>query len=758
MPNRRDFLKTGAIAGAGALLAKGGMAEAIAKAKDVQQQDNSYTNYLAATPVITKFTEPFISAIPTAKPMPGGNPLYPGADYYELIMEGARWQFHTQLPVTSPKQFTTWQYRDFLPGGWGGIGYLGPTIEARTNVPVVVKYINNVPEYHPVQQGLDPTIPEVEIYGVMPGGRVIPHLHGGFVAPQFDGHPHAWFTKKGEHGTHFASLAGNAANEAIFYYPNNQPATGLWYHDHGMGVTRVNPYVGLAALYFIRDAFDTGTAANTLGVPWGAYEVPMVLQDKTFNLDGSLFYPMAGVSLEHPIWMPEFFADTPVINGRCYPIMTVEPRRYRFRFVNGSQARFYNIWITSPKAGNIPLKIIGSDDGLLPAVNDLNLLPLATRNQFLIGPGERFDVIADFTGLAVGSQCTMSNNAKVPFPGGGGGPAIPQLMKFLVGPLLAPDTSLAIPTLPALNPPSLVATVPAVTRDIVMKETLGTPIAGKALVPVHVRLNERWLDDFDPLTNCLIIDEAPKKGDVEMWQYINLTVDEHPMHTHLVSFQLVNRETINVATYTTAFMAWVAAGRPVGSKPALTAYLLGVITPPAAEETGWKDTIKVPPGTVTRVIAKYDLPPLNAAIAGTDPIIPAQYVYHCHILEHEENEMMRSFTVTNDGIPPTNLPRGFYKAGEKATASLPTKFALEQNYPNPFNPETTIRFSVPENSHVELRIFNSLGQDVATLVDADYAAGMHAVNWNANNFASGVYFAKIKAGNFVAAKRMTLVK
>ncbi len=750
MPNRRDFLKTGAAAGAGALMAKGGLSRTIAGEK---QQDNSYTIYAAGTPPLTKWTEGLIGAIPRATPITP-NPYDPSVDYYEISMEGGRHQFHTLLPVTSLKKFTTWYYAPFA------IPYLGPTIEALSGRPVIIKFINNLPDYHPVQQSLDPTIPEPEIYGVMPGGRATPHLHGGNVAPQFDGHPHSWFTKRGEHGTHYGTLGTPPGNEAIYYYSNDQQATMLWYHDHAMGQTRVNAYVGLAALYFIRDTYDSGQPdVNNVGtgltkVPAGPFEVPLVLQDKTFNLDGSLFYPILGVTPEHPIWMPEFFGDTPVINGKCYPNFNVQPRRYRFRIVNGSQARFYNLWISKPNKGNIPLWQIGAEQSLLPLAYAL------PNGQLLIAPGERADIIADFTGLAPGTKLMMQNNANVPFPGGGGGPNIPELMQFTIVALAgtdssAPPASLVLPTITPLG-----TTVK--NRQISMKETLGPTGGGNQMAPTHVRLNSRWLDDVRPSNGTLVFDECPVPGATETWQFINSTVDEHPMHMHLVQFQVFNRQAFNVAGFDAAYAAWVATAvdgvRNATTEPLISAYVVGATLPPLGNETGWKDTVRCPAGMVTRVRATFNLPAANPLITGSGAPDPAQYVYHCHILEHEENEMMRSFLLTASGTDPGNQPRSFWKPGAEPVATLPTAFALAQNYPNPFNPSTTLRFMVPENSHVEIKVYSTLGQEVATLVDADYGAGTHQATWNAAGFASGTYFAKMRAGNFTGTQKMQLLK
>jgi spore coat protein A len=596
MSNRRDFLKTGLAVGAGLLGPWNG--------------DIGSAHAAPRPSKLTKFVDPLLSQIPVLTPIDLG-----GADYYEIYMAGGRFQFSSRLPVTAPAGFkTTWGYGS----GAAFFGYLGPTIEAQSGRPVVVKFINHLPaDRHPVQASIDPTVPDPMMYPGLAPGRATPHLHGGFVDPRFDGHPHSWFTALGEQGTHYATLDGAAPNEAIYEYSNEQPAAMLWYHDHAMGITRLNAYAGLAALYFVRDPLDTGTADNPLGLPAAPYEVPLVIQDKDFNADGSLFYPTVGLTADHPVWVPEFFANTPVINGTAYPYFNVEPRRYRFRVVNGSQARFYNLWFDHPARGPIPFWLIGMEQSLTP--QPVPLLSL------LISPGERADLIVDFSTVPFGSVLTLMNNAKAPFPGGRGG-AINQLMQFrVVTPRQGTDNTVQPANLVLPPVPPLLPTSGAPIRQIVMLETMD-PATG---APLHVRLNEKWFDEGP-------IDETPGVGTTEIWQFVNLTGDAHPMHAHLVRFQVLNRQAFNAAAFTADYLMWVAAGR-VPPEPDVTNYLAGAPTPPLPEELGWKDTVKSYPGEVTRIIAKFDLPP------GVAP--PAEYVYHCHILEHEENEMMRPFQV-----------------------------------------------------------------------------------------------------------------
>lgn len=623
--NRRTFVKVvGGVAGA---IALGGLSGRL-----IQQASAA----AARTPNIIKFVDPLLSSIPKLTPFE--NPSYPGADYYEIEMKSGQFRFSSQLPAPVITN-TTWGYggRDLAGGGpLVFLGYLGPTIEAQKGKTVVVKFINNLPTTHPLQASIDPTVPDPAMYPELYDmttipptpihiGRATPHLHGGFTAPQFDGHPHSWFTpiSDGGKGSHYATLSGAAANEAIFVFSNQQPATNLWYHDHAMGITRLNVYAGLAGLYFVRDQYDTGTSnppTPGLNLPAGNYEVPLVLQDKQFNADGTLFYPTVGITAVHPIWMPEFFGDTPVVNGTAYPFFNVEPRRYRFRIVNGSQARFYNLWFDNGLAP-IPFHLIGMEQSLVPTP--------VMMTKLLIAPGERADIIVDFAGLQ-NQVLTLKNNAKAPYPGGKGG--LNQIMQIRVNvPMNGTDTTTpaAQLALPQVSP--LTATSTTVMREIVMKEDVD-PVTG---LPIDMKLNGKWF--ADP------VEETPTVESTEIWQFINLTVDAHPMHMHLVKFQVYDRQPFDAKAYT---MAWLTYQAGLGPKPILANFLTkGPAVLPPPEEKGWKDTAKSYPGEILRVITKFEIPDADSNISGSGTELPADYVYHCHILEHEENEMMRPFTV-----------------------------------------------------------------------------------------------------------------
>lgn len=413
-------------------------------------------------------------------------------------------------------------------------------------------------------------------------------------------------------------------------YLNLQPAANLWYHDHAMGITRLNAYAGLAALYIIRDQRDTGRANNPIGLPAEDFEIPLIIQDKSFKEDGSLFYDTEGITDVHPIWVPEFFGDTAVVNAQVTPYLEVEPRRYRFRFLNGSQARFYNMWLEGPQ--NIPLWVIGMEQSLLPAP--------AMLQKLLLAPGERADVIVDFTNIPLGTSFILKNDAQAPYPGPGDAPEIPELMRIdVVKKLSSRDKTKPPAALSLLTVRPLTPTPSAPMRQIILKETMVDTPNGER--PTEVRLNQRYF--FEP------VEEKPIVGQTEIWQCINLTGDAHPMHMHLVKFQVYNRQAFNVDKYETDYLAWIAKGR-TGAQPDVSKYLIGDPIPSSPEEKGWKDTVKAYPGQVTRVICTFDVPP------GTE--LPADYVYHCHILEHEENEMMRPFQVVKPSKAAPANPNG----------------------------------------------------------------------------------------------------
>jgi len=564
----------------------------------------------AASPALTHWVDPLpVPPVATTSKPPKHMDIPKKADYYEINMTASQHTFHRDLGPA-----TVWTYGQ--PGKAPVL--LGPTIVAETGRPVVIKWINNLPTTladFPLKDSIDATIAGFDV----PTGAAIPHLHGGHTAAQYDGTPMQWWTADGVTGPDYVT--------DTFTYLNDQPASLIWYHDHTMGATRFKPYLGLAAAYLVFDKIDNGNKINGQKVPagYGVYHLPLVIQDKQFNADGTLFYPTVGISATHPIWVPEFFGDTPVINGKAYPYLDAQPRRYRLRLLNGSQAAFYNVQF---KNGVSPLTfyVIGSEGGLLPA-------PVATTSQ-LIAPGERFDVIVDFTGIALGSTVMMTNDANTPYPGGDP-TTVTELMMIKINTAVPKNdkdktvlpASLILPAVPRLA-----ATPSLPPRDVVLKEN-----TDEFDNPIEVLLNGYHFLDPAGTTDFIT------NGTTETWQWINLTIDAHPMHPHLVASQVVNRQAFDVDTYTTDWLAYLDSGRNPSLKPDIngndsggTPYLIGLPIGPAPEEMGFKDTVKAPPGYVTRTIATFTLPATS---------IGGKYVYHCHILEHEENDMMRPFVV-----------------------------------------------------------------------------------------------------------------
>jgi FtsP/CotA-like multicopper oxidase with cupredoxin domain len=604
----------------------------------------------------------------------------------------------------------------------------GVSVEARQSVPTTVLYTNDLrtPRLQsilPVDQTInwaDPRNAACQQQSPMSAAcyeqyagpvPAVVHLHGGEVPPAFDGGPDAWFTATGKHGGNYSSLVSVLPNQALYRYPNTQEATAIWFHDHALGTTRLNVYGGIAAFYLLRDEHDTGKANNPLRLPAGDQEVEIALQDRSFAQDGDfLYFDASQLSAPdlHPFWRPEFFGDAIVVNGKTWPVWDVEPRRYRVRLLDGSNARFYNLAFRNESGGKLPgFWQIGTDGGRLEK-------PVAL-GSLLIAPGERADLILDFSGLA-GQTFTVTNDANAPYPDGD--PVDPattgQIMRIRVSkPLSAKDQTCNPATNCNLRPDeSLVRLVnpstgelargvtPAVKRQLILKEIAVDSGPREVLVnnTLYSGVKESTLKnggvplrDADGLGENWAT-EAPRVGSTEVWEVANLTVDAHPIHLHLVQFQVLNRQDMDtgedeVTGEPLGYMKlWQASfpngvfaegdgpphryGRPnadgaIGGNPAFSPFLVGAPTPAAANEAGWKDTVVMLPGTVTRLAVRWA--PQAASLARARPGLnlyafdpsltdrrerdvfgnpgAAGYVWHCHILEHEDNEMMRPYAV-----------------------------------------------------------------------------------------------------------------
>jgi len=580
MLTRRQLLQRGAF-GAGLVVSRASLATAAPPAT------------VGATPRLRRWVE----ALPVPPVLDGRGG---GKSFAIAARESTTWTFHPDLPATR-----TWGYWSDSPPA--GLPYLGPTIEATRRIDDSVETSVTIEWRNELETAFLPNDPT--IMGAMLSGQavpIVPHLHGGENHPQFDGTPLQWFTKGGEKGPHYITNR--------FTYYNEQRASMVWYHDHALGNTRTNVYAGLAGLYFIRDDQDTGEEGNPLGLPAGPYELPLVLQDKTFNDDGSMFYPTQGVTAYHPQWVPEFFGDVAVVNAKIWPFVDVEPRRYRLRIVNGSQSRFYNLQFAEENSGRpLPFTQIGAEGGLLRAPVPMTGL--------LIAPGERADVIIDFAGHRKNASFIVTNNARAPYPMGGRA-TLSQLLKIRVNRALqgtddtTPAANLQLPALPPLPAPS-------VTRVQHLSETLDP------LTDAPITLNVEDAPYLDEQTGLPDVTTKPASNAVEDWLLVNTTADTHPIHLHLVTFEVIDRRPFDVAAY--------------DPKTQAISYT-GPVVPAPANEDGLKDTVQAHPGQVTRIRARFELPD-EGTIELPPGVSNPQYVWHCHILEHEENDMMRAFEV-----------------------------------------------------------------------------------------------------------------
>lgn len=627
----------------------------------------------------------YSDSLPIPAAMPNSGTIGGSIDYYQIAVR----QFKQQiLPLGLPKT-TVWGYGALNDAN--SFQYPARTIEAKVNRPVRVNWVNDLknsngnflPHLLPIDQTLHWANPPQDcIDGMMmtdcrgksqlPYKGPVPlvtHLHGSHVGPDSDGYPEAWFLPNANNipsgyatkGSHYSQIPGasTAKGQALYQYPNDQRATALWYHDHTLGMTRANVYAGLAGFYLLRDP-----AKDPAGLPKGDHEISLLIQDKSFNSDGSLFFPgnraffegvdplgspnahldipfipeqaNGGRSDVSPIWNPEFFGNTIVVNGKTWPKLNVEANRYRLRIVNGNDTRMMILKIVSDKLARpgtpvIPFWQIGADGGFLPKPVKLN--------ELLIAPAERVDLIVDFTNLPKGTQLYLINEGPDSPFGGGRAPdafdfADPattgQVMKFVVG---SPDCDLSTPpallTLPARTKLGTAGKTRTVSLNEAESETVQVVVqpdgsivyapndpAAVPFAPVEALLGtatvsngiitptrREWMD---------AITENPALGTTEIWEIYDFTEDAHPIHIHQVQFEVINRQAISIAADGTATLS----GTPI---------------PPEAGETGTKDTVLVYPGMLTRVKAKFD-------IAGL-------FVWHCHIISHEDNEMMRPMCV-----------------------------------------------------------------------------------------------------------------
>jgi spore coat protein A, manganese oxidase len=533
LPTRRKFIRQSAIAAAAAIAPR-----AFSQAMRSEARP--------ATPILdpnslARFVDPL--PLPMVA-QPQGDRAVPGkpgecAPFYRVALRAIATKLHRDLPATNQ-----WSCGGSVPG---------VMFDTQSDQGLLVEWVNELPLKHflPIDyslHGAEHSNPEV---------RSVVHLHGGKTPPESDGYPEDWFVP---------------SESRTYYYPNQQDPALLWYHDHAMGINRLNIYAGLLGLHVIRDQ-----AEQQLQLPERTYEIPLVLFDRHLGLDGQLRYPVSA-DPAHP-WIPEVLGEVPLVNGKIFPYLEVEPRKYRFRVLNAANGRMYRL--SFPEG--VEVHQIGTDQGLLPA-------PVAVTH-ILLAPAERADLVIDFAPHR-GTRMLLSDDAFT-------------LMEFRVSTSSVSDPS-ALPA--TLRPVSRIPESTAVkTRFLTLDELKKGMSASNGML-----LNKtRW---HVPIT------EKPLLGTAEIWELANLTDDVHPIHLHLVRFQILDRRRFDAFQY-------MSTGKlRYRDSP----------TPPDPNEMGWKDTVRVNGQTVTRIIVPFDG-------------YPGRYVWHCHNLEHEDNEMMRPYEVVAAG-------------------------------------------------------------------------------------------------------------
>jgi len=654
------------------------------------------------------------------------------ADFYRIVMGQYRQSFHPDLPSSK-----LWGYADATTGlpKWS---YLGPAIVATKGVPVRVNFINLLPRIHPLP--VDNTIPGAETGQHV--NRAAPHLHGGFVPWPSDGGPFHWTTPLGARGPSVVRWLPNRLGIPTddYWYPNQQTARLMWYHDHAVGITRLNAYAGLAAPYVLIDDAELSMFGGGGSIlPDQVPGIPLVLQDKSFKWQddafgrrGDLDYPFSyGTHETHPeqggtflplptiSTVPEFFSDNIVINGVAYPQLTLPAGAHRFRMLNGTQSRVFNLQLykedpnpdnfgevpgsfdpdtgvfhPDPNAKGPDFIVVGTEGGFLPKAAVVPSNGAFNLDQYyahepsgyglVLAGAERADVLIDFSGHA-GESFILYNDAGSPFPDGGdafldyytGNPDCegnPRGGPLGHGPNTRTMMRITItegngPGLP--DPATIDATLASLDLGLIIPEGAfadGVYDAEKLVPPGAVRRNKTLNEGIDPygrLIAMLGTDVAPypsvnftkygtryddpidlgqenyKVGTYEVWDIYNTTGDTHPIHFHLVNVQIIGR----------APFAQEEDGSPVGG----SFTPCGAFVPPDPDERGFKETVRMDPGQITRVVMRIELPdPPRVNVLGRNrtinvPVSPRtggfEYVWHCHILEHEEHDMMRPFVV-----------------------------------------------------------------------------------------------------------------
>jgi spore coat protein A len=509
----------------------------------------------------------FVDALPILPTIKAGN-----RSQITMVESEVSTQFYKNLPPTK-----VWGFNGISPG---------PIIEVQSGHPLEVLWKNSLPTTHlfPVDdasmEGMNNPARLPPGFTTLPEVRTATHLHGAAVTEtdlsnrlrNNDGWPDNWVVP---------------GETQISEYPNPQSSRMLWYHDHAMGTTARNVNAGLVGLYIIRDAYEA-----SLNLPSGKYEVPIVFQTRDFDNDGNLLYPAKVTN--------EVYGSAVTVNGKVWPYLNVEPRKYRFRMVNATDARSLQLKLVNTldsSAGPL-LYQIGSDSGFLENTAVLNDPATPNSPQLNLNPAERADLIVDFSKSAGSTLMLYNSNVG---DVGDSELILRNIIAFKVGTTVNSADHSALPMhMKTIRPLVRTATTPQ--RQIVLSE-LDTPNEAPLMM-----LNGKVWDD--PVTDVV------KLGSTEVWELVDTLPDGHPFHVHEVQFQVLDRQPFDVAQYQTNQQI-VYTGPPVPLDPA---------------EKGWKDVTFLQSGYVTHIITKFGP-------------YPGMFVFHCHILEHEDMGMMRPFQV-----------------------------------------------------------------------------------------------------------------
>lgn len=544
--------------------------------------------------------EMFVDEVPDMPRILGYELLHeiPKPKSLQIGMFQKNWKFHRDLPPTPVFAYGVDQQTATIPG---------PTIEALYGVDTYVTWQNHLPLDHILPW--DPTIPTA-IPHSKKGIPTVVHRHGGIQEPQSDGNPNSWFTIG-------FNETGPTWTKKTYHYPNNQQPGNLWYHDHALGLTRVNILAGLFGFYIIRQPL----IEDPLGLPHGnSFDRPLIISDLSLHINGSLYMNFTGNNPTiHPQWWPFYFGNVITVNGKVWPRMTVRHRKYRFRILNASIARFFGFFFTN----GLQFTHVASDSTYIEE-------PVLTK-EVLVGPSEIIDVIVDFS-QSKDDTVILANNAQILFPFGEPvGHFDSQVMKFFIQPDPEVDTS-HIPK-KLIKYPDVDLSHVSQTRYI----TLFRYKINEKGSPTHLYLNAK------PFTSP--VTENPKVGSTEVWYVINLTEANHPLHIHLglvkvlEQTELVNFEVFNECmekhnNVTECHMEEHAHGKKMEV---------------LAHERGWKVVHKMTTKFVTKIAVKFSYIHINASYE-FDATAEPGYLYHCHMLTHEDNEMIRPLKLIKAGL------------------------------------------------------------------------------------------------------------